>query len=129
MLAVPQIRKSDSAMDRTSFIPRLLVLQLAGIFLLLSCASTRPPRRLRVHVAPGFAGALQLTTCVPEAPGQEISTDARGAGRTAVCPNSDEDVVIVVIRGEQEYTAAPRDVLIRKTGDGIATSIEVQVRP
>jgi hypothetical protein len=116
-------------MNRQSFVPRLLVLQLAGIFLLLSCASTRPPQRLRVRVVPGFTGTLELTPCDSRSGAAEISTDARGAGSTSVCPSEDGNLVIVIVRGSQAYTAAPEDIAVRRTGDGIATSIKVRVRP
>jgi hypothetical protein len=95
-------------MTRQSFVPRLLVLELAAVFLLLSCASTRPPQRLRVRVAPGFGGTLQLTPCAGRAGGPEISADANG---------------------HREYTAAPEDISIRRTGDGIPTSIAVRMHP
>jgi hypothetical protein len=116
-------------MPRQSFVPRLLVLQLAAIFLLLSCASTRPPQRLRVRVAPGFTGTLQLTPCASVAAAAEISADANGAASTAICPSADGGVVIVVVQGDREYAAAPEDIAIRRTGDGIPTSIRVRMRP
>jgi hypothetical protein len=116
-------------MTRQSFVPRLLVLQLAAVFLLLSCASTRPPQRLRVRVVPGFTGTLRLTPCAEEAPGLEISADAHGAAHTSICPSTDAGLVIVVVQGDREQTAAPPDVEIRRTGDGIPTSITVRMRP
>jgi hypothetical protein len=116
-------------MTRQSFVPRLLVLELAAVFLLLSCASTRPPQRLRVRVVPGFSGALQLTPCAAGAPVAEISADANGAADTAICPGADAGVVIVVVQGDREYTAAPQDIAIRRTGDGIPTSITVRMHP
>jgi hypothetical protein len=116
-------------MTRQSFVPRLLALQLGAIFLLLSCASTRPPQKLRVHVSPGFSGTIRLAPCDSNAPANEVSTDAQGVGNTAVCPSQDGAVSIVVVKGDREYTAAASDVAIRRTGDGIATSIEVLLRP
>jgi hypothetical protein len=116
-------------MPRQSFVPRMLVLELAGVFLLLSCASTRPPKRLRVRLVPGFTGTLQLTPCVAGTPVAEISADANGAAHTTICPSADAGVVVVLVQGNREYTAAPQDVVIRRTGDGIPTSITVRVRP
>lgn len=116
-------------MIRPSFVPRLLVLQLSAIFLLLSCASTRPPQKLRVRVAPGFNGTIRLAPCDAQAPAGEVSTDAQGVGTTAACPSQDGAVAIVVVQGNREYSAAAEDVTIRRTGDGIATSIEVRLRP
>jgi hypothetical protein len=116
-------------MTRRSFVPRLLALQLAAIFLLLSCATSRPPQRLKVHVPPGFAGTIQLSPCVSSAPAAEISTDAQGRADTSVCPHADGNLEIVLIQGNREYTAARDDISIPRTGDGIATSINVRVRP
>jgi hypothetical protein len=116
-------------MMRPSFVPRLLALQLGAIFLLLSCASTKPPQKLRVRVDPGFSGTIRLAPCDSNAPLNEIATDAQGVGNTAACPGADGAVSIVVVQGGQEYTAAASDVAIRRTGDGIATSIEIRTRP
>jgi len=129
MTPVPVTKGSTSTITRQSFVPRLLVLQLAAVFLLLSCASTRPPQRLRVRVVPGFTGTLRLTPCAAGALAAEISADASGAANTAICPSTDVGVVIVVVQGDREYAAAPQDIAIGRTGDGIPTSITVRMRP
>ena len=116
-------------MTRSSFVPRLLMVQLAAIFLLLSCASTRPPQKLRVRVAPGFSGTIRLAPCDTKASLDDISTDAQGVGDTAACPSADGALSIVIVQGDREYSAAAGDVAIRRTGDGIATSIEIRLRP
>ena len=116
-------------MVQRSFVPRLLILQLSGIFLLLSCGSVRAPLRIRVHVAPGFAGTMRLAACVSGAPADEIAVDAQGMANTSACPGPDRSVTVVVVEGSREYTAAPGDVSIPRTGDGIATSIEARIRP
>jgi hypothetical protein len=116
-------------MTRQSFVPRLLALQVAAAFLLLSCGLTRPPQRLRVRVVPGFSGTLHLTPCAGGAPVAEISADANGAANTALCPSADGGVVIVVVQGNRQYAAAPEDIAIQRTGDGIPTSIAVRMRP
>jgi hypothetical protein len=116
-------------MMRPSFVPRLLALQLGAIFLLLSCASTRPPQKLRVRVAPGFNGTIRLAPCDGGAPANEVATDAQGVGNTAACPGQDGSVAITVVQGNREYSAAAEDVTIRRTGDGIATSIEIRMKP
>jgi hypothetical protein len=122
-------RQGPYPMMRPSFVPRLLVLQLGAIFLLLSCASTRPPQKLRVRVAPGFSGTVRLAPCDDKAPAGEVSTDAQGVGNTAACPGQDGSVSIVIVQAGREYTAAASDVAIRRTGDGIATSIEIRLHP
>jgi hypothetical protein len=116
-------------MTRRSFVPRLLALQLGAIFLLLSCATSRPPQRIRVRVAPGFAGTIQLSPCVSGAPVAEISTDALGRADTSACPHADGNLEIVLLQGSREYTVARDDISIPRTGDGIATSIYVRVSP
>jgi hypothetical protein len=115
--------------NRPSFVPRLLVLQLGTIFLLLSCASTQPSPQIKVRVSPGFAGTIHLAACVPSAPATDISTDAQGNGSTSVCPGAGRSVAIVVVRADGEYTVALKDVSISRAGDGIATTINAQVRP
>jgi hypothetical protein len=112
-----------------SRIPQLLAVQSAAIFLMLSCASSQPSQRLTVHVAPGFVGPLHLGTCVPSASASEISANSAGMGETSACPSRETGVTIVVVRGEQQYSLAPGDVSILRTGDGIATSIRAEVRP
>jgi hypothetical protein len=129
MTMVPATGSSTSTTTRQSFVPRLAVLEFTAVFLLLSCASTRPPQRQRVRVVPGFSGTLQLTPCAAVAPVAEISADANGAANTAICPSADGGVVIVVVQGNREYTAAPQDIAIQRTGDGIPTSITVRMRP
>jgi hypothetical protein len=49
---------------RRSEVPRLLALQLFVVFLMLSCASSQPTRRLIVHVREGFVGTIRIATCV-----------------------------------------------------------------
>lgn len=116
-------------MTRPSFVPRLLALQLGAIFLLLSCASKRPPQKLRVHVAPGFSGTIRLAPCDTDAPASEVLTDNQGIGNTAACPGADAGVDVVVLQNNREYASAAGDVNIRRTGDGIATSIEIRFHP
>jgi hypothetical protein len=116
-------------MIRPSFVPRLLALQLGAIFLLLSCASTKPPQKLRVRVAPEFNGTIRLSPCDANAPAGEISADAQGVGSTAACPNQDGAIAIVVVQGNRETPVVASDVAIRRTGDGIPTSIEIRLHP
>jgi hypothetical protein len=113
-------------MNRLSFVPRLMFLQLGAIFLLLSCASTRPPQGITVRVAPGFAGIVQLTPCVAGA-GADVTADARGMANTSVCPSGGGNVSVAIVQAERQFTAAAQDVEIRRTGDGIATSIDIRV--
>ena len=116
-------------MTRQSFVPRLLIMELAAIFLLLSCASMQPPQKLRVHVAPGFSGTIRLAPCDSNAPAAEVSTDTQGVASTAACPSLNGAVAVVVVQGDREYTASADEVVIRRTGDGIAISIDIRVRP
>jgi hypothetical protein len=116
-------------MTRRSFVPHLLAMQVGAIFLLLSCASSRPPQRIRAHVAPGFSGTIHLIPCVSGAPIAEVFTDEQGRADTSVCPQTAGAVVIVLVKESREYTVATEDISISKTGDGIATSINVRIRP
>ncbi|MGB2636232.1 MAG: hypothetical protein WAM58_20045 [Candidatus Acidiferrum sp.] len=100
----------------------------AGIaFLMLSCASSSHPDQLTVRIPEHFAGtSLHIDTCVTGAPAGEVKVDDRGLGKTPLCPASDHTVEIEVVGGGHYKLVAP-EVQIRRTGDGIATSIEAQL--
>ena len=114
---------------RRSEVPRLLALQLFVVFLMLSCASSQPTRRLVVHVREGFVGTIHIATCV----GSSVTTDvyARndGAGETSACPARGEGVAVTLMRGAEQRVIAAEEIVIPRTGDGIVTSIQVNVRP
>jgi hypothetical protein len=76
-----------------------------------------------------FVGTTHIATCVGSSPAQDIYARADGVGETSVCPARGEDVVVTVMRGEEQRTVAPEEVIIPRTGDGIPTSIQVNVRP
>jgi hypothetical protein len=101
---------------------------LAGIaFLMLSCASSSHPDQLTVRIPEHLAGAsLHIDTCVNDAPAGEVKVDDQGTGKTPFCPASDRTVEIEVVGGGYYKLAAP-EVQIRRTGDGIATSIEARL--
>jgi hypothetical protein len=115
--------------SRSSWVPLMLAVQIGAVFLLLSCASSQPSQQVRVHVTPGFSGTIHLAACVSSAPATDISTGPGGTADTSVCPRTDGIVAIVVVKGDRESTVAPEDISISRTGDGIATSINAQVRP
>jgi hypothetical protein len=115
--------------NRQSEVPRLLALQLFVVFLMLSCASSQPTRRLIVHVKEGFAGTIRIATCVGSSTAMDVYARNDGAGETSACPARDENVAVTLMRGVEQRVVAPEDILIPRTGDGIATSIQVTVRP
>ncbi len=74
-----------------------------------------------------FAGtSLHIDTCVAGAAAGEVKVDDQGVGKTALCPASDHTVEIEVVGGGHYKLVAP-EVQIRRTGDGIATSIVAQL--
>jgi hypothetical protein len=109
--------------------PRLLVLQLFVVFLMLSCASSQPTRRLTVHVKKDFVGKVHIVTCAGTSTAVEVYVSSDGTGETSVCPARGEDVAVTLARGEEQRVVAPEEIVIPRTGDGIATSIQVDVRP
>lgn len=113
----------------SSRIPQLLAAQLVAIFLVLSCASSQPPQTLTVRIAPGFSGTIHLSTCIVSAPATDISTDKDGAGQTSACPAREASIAIVVVRDDHQYTIGPENVSVLRTGDGLATSIQTDIRP
>ncbi len=116
-------------MTRWSHIPFLLTVQLTAMFLMLSCGAGSTPQQMTVHVPAGYSGKIHIDSCVKTAPPSDVMVDANGAGATALCPANGQRVEILVIRGEQSVKVPATEVTILRTGDGIATSIEVQVRP
>ena len=114
---------------RRSEVPRLLALQLFVVFLMLSCASSQPTRRLIVHVRAGFVGTIRIATCVGSSTLTDVYARNDGAGETSACPARGEDVTVTLVRGVEQRVIAPEEIMIPRTGDGIATSIQVNVRP
>jgi hypothetical protein len=114
---------------RQSCVPLLLAVQLGAISLMLSCASSRPPQRLTVHVAPGFSGSIRLSPCLSSAPATDIFLDDQGMAATSACPSRDASIEIVVLRGDQRLTITSDHISISRTGDGIPTRIQAAVTP
>jgi hypothetical protein len=100
----------------------------AGIaFLMLSCASSSHPDQLTVHIPEHFSStSLHIDTCIASAPAGEVKVDDHGLGKTSLCPPNDHLVEIEVVGGAHYKLAAPA-VQIRRTGDGLATSIEARL--
>ncbi len=114
---------------RRSEVPRLLALQLFVVFLMLSCASSQPTRRLMVHVRKDFVGTVHVATCVGSSASGDVYANTEGQGETSLCPARGEDVAVSLMRGEEQRTVVPEEVVMPRTGDGIVTSIQVNVRP
>ena len=114
---------------RRSEVPRLLALQLFVVFLMLSCASSQPTRRLIVHVKEGFVGTIRISTCVGSSTVSDVYAREDGVGETSACPRRSEDVAVTLVRGVEQRAIAPEELVIPRTGDGIATSIQMNVRP
>lgn len=114
---------------RRSEVPRLLALQLFVVFLMLSCASSQPARRLIVHVKGNFVGTIRIATCVGSSTVSDVYAREDGVGETSACPGRGEDVAVTLVRGVEQRVIAPEELVIPRTGDGIATSIQMNVRP
>ena len=113
---------------RRSEVPRLLALQLFVVFLMLSCASSQPTRRLIVHVRKGFVGTVRIATCVGSSTLSGVYANTDGRAKLG-CPARGEDVAVSLERGEELRAVAPEEIVMPRTGDGIVTSIQVNVRP
>jgi hypothetical protein len=100
---------------------------LGTAFTMLSCASSSHPDQLKVHVPEQFSGTIHVDTCTKGTPSGEVTVDAKGLGKTSLCPAPDHSVEIEVIRADREYKISAPEVHIQRTGDGIATSIEVHL--
>ena len=115
-------------MQTHSNIHYLSLLCLAAIFMMFSCASRTPPYQMTVHVPAHFSGKIHVLTCAGDAPMTEVSVDEKGEGKTALCPGADRTVEMEVISADRRFKLPAAEVHISRTGDGIATSIEAQVR-
>jgi hypothetical protein len=113
----------------TMNVPLLFAVQIGSISLMLSCASSHPPKRFTVRVAAGFSGTVHVNTCVQSAPATDLTIDNQGVGATSVCPSPDATVELTVLRGDQKYILATPDISISRTGDGIPTSLRAEIRP
>lgn len=100
---------------------------LSIAFLMLSCASSSQPDQLIVHVPDHFSGMLHIQTCVNGAPAGEITVDSQGSGKTVLCPANDHTVEIEVVGNHRHYKLGAPEVQVRRTGDGLATSIEAKL--
>ena len=111
-----------------SHLPLLSGVVLGTTFVLLSCGSSMGPAQLIVHIPEHYSGAVHIHACMPTAPRNEITVDAQGVGSTALCPGTNTGVELQIVQNGQQYKIADKEVHILRTGDGIATSIEAQVR-
>jgi hypothetical protein len=100
---------------------------LAVAFLMLSCAWSSHPDELTVRDAAHFQGMVHVDTCVSGAPSQDITLDAKGMGKTSLCPAADHTVEIDLVEDGRHYKIAANQVHIQRTGDGMATSLEVKL--
>ncbi len=97
---------------------------LGTAFLLLSCGSSAHPDHLTIRDPRHFTGVMHVDTCVSGAPSEEVTLDPTGVGKTSLCPAPDHTVELEIVEPEQHYKIAANKVHIRRTGDGIVTSIE-----
>lgn len=96
---------------------------------MLSCASSQPARHLIVHVKGNFVGTIRIATCVGSSTDSDVYAREDGVGETSACPGRGEDVAVTLVRGVEQRVIAPEELVIPRTGDGIATSIQMNVRP
>ena len=82
-----------------------------------------------VHVRKGFVGTVHVATCVGSSASGDVYANTDGQAETSMCPARGEDVAVSLKRGVELRTMAPEEVVMPRTGDGIVTSIQVNVRP
>lgn len=105
----------------------LSVAVLGIALVMLSCATSSRPDQLVVHVPDHFSGMLHIQACVNGAPAGEITVDGQGLGKTVLCPASDHIVEIEVVANDRHVKLVTPEVQVRRTGDGLATSIEAKL--
>jgi hypothetical protein len=74
-------------------------------------------------------GKVHIVTCAGASTDVDVYVSSDGAGETSVCPARGEDVAVTLTRGEEQRVIACEEMVIPPTGDGIATSIQVNVGP
>ena len=105
-----------------------LVALAGGALWMLSCGSSSPAHRLTVHLPQHKnTRVLHVDTCISGASANEVYVNEQGIGKTSLCPAADHAVDIEVVEGDRRYRVASEQVQIRRTGDGIATSVEAQI--
>lgn len=100
---------------------------LGTLFWMLSCGASLHPDQLTVYVPKTFSGSMHVSTCVAGAPAREVTLDERGSGQTSLCPAIDHSVELEVVRSDRHFKLNSTEVRILRAGDGISTSIEVQL--
>jgi hypothetical protein len=66
--------------------------------------------------------------CVNGASGNEVLLDENGKGKTALCPAADDRVEIEVVGSDHDRKLGAEEVRIQRAGDGMATSVEANVK-
>jgi hypothetical protein len=110
-------------------ITMLLAVPVTSALLLFSCGSRRAPQQLTVQVPDDFSGALRIRACQQGAALDKLDADAKGSAATSACFHKEEQVTLLIVRGSKTYRISPEDVMILRTGDGLATEIRAQVPP
>jgi|SRR5215472_725421 len=101
---------------------------LATVLLMLSCASSTPAERLTVHVPePHDTLVTHVNLCISGAPGKDIYVDEHGVGKSSLCPVANQTVTVEIVEGPRHYAVPSEEIQIRRTGDGIATSVEARL--
>ena len=94
------------------------------ISLLLTSCAKKPVTRVTVKVPDAFSGYIHLRPCIPSSE-EPVVLNRSGYGNTAACPAG--DVEIVVIKETKSPVIPPKNVLVRRRGDGEPISISSQI--
>jgi hypothetical protein len=100
---------------------------LAAVLLMLSCAASSHPDHMIVHVPQHCSSVLHVDTCISGAPNDDVTVNEQGVGKTSLCPGTSHTVEIEVVRMDRHYRLVNSAVHIRRTGDGMATSVEAEL--
>ena len=106
----------------------LAVICLVAMFYVLSCGSSAPSDQLTIHVPATHAyKSVRVDTCVAGAPVDDVQLDSKGVGKTSLCPRSGHIVAVQLDDGAWKQRISQTQVEVHRTGDGLATSIEVKL--
>lgn len=94
---------------------------------LWSCASQKPPFKVAIVTAAGYAGAIHVKLCQADAQ-VTARLDAQGFGASSACPGPGDNVEIRGTRGDDSVFIPHDSIHVVKTGDEIPVALDADLK-